>query len=573
MIQSPPQDLRRVIGFAGGTALIVGITIGSGIFRTPPTIAGLVPNPLVIMGLWTAFGLISICGALAVAELSTLLPEAGGVYVFLREAYGDAAAFVFGWLYVLVTTPTAVASLATVFAEFLLNLLGIPAGVTTVQLIAIAAIVTLTGANVLGARVGAAVSEVTTLVKVTALAAIILGAFLLGHGSDSNFTEGGTVHGGGLARAVAAVIWTYDGWIAVSMIAGEVIAPEQLMKRIIIVGMLVIVTLYIGANLAYLYIMPVGVMAQQKGGDRADGADGDCGTRRRRAHHARDHDEHFRRAQRQPARQAARPLRDGARRPDFLLPRQNPSALGHAVDGAADPGGGRDQHGPHPPGFRFAHDLLRGRRVGGPDLCRRRRVRAAAKDGGTPQALPHACLSVGAAVLCGWHRHRSMGNRLGRDSGRQLRADLRPRHCGGRIPRSLPVETIAEEPVRNVVVTEQAPKPVGPYSQAVIEGDFIFVAGQGPINPLTGKLELGDVRSETKRVFENLRAILQAAGLSLDHVVKCNVYLRDINDFAAMNEVYATYFTAPFPARTTIQAGALPGGIAVEIECIAKKAR
>ena len=266
MIQSPPHDLRRVIGFAGGTALIVGITIGSGIFRTPPTIAGLVPNPLVIMGLWTAFGLISICGALAVAELSTLLPRAGGVYVFLREAYGDAAAFVFGWLYVLVTTPTTVAALSVVFAEFLLNLLGVSVRASTVQLIAIAAIVTLTFANVLGAQVGAAVSGVTTLVKVTALAAIILGAFLLGHGSLSHFTEGGGggVQGGGLARAVAAVIWTYDGWIGVSMIAGEVVAPERLMKRIIIVGMLVIVTLYIGANLAYLYIMPVSIMAQQK---------------------------------------------------------------------------------------------------------------------------------------------------------------------------------------------------------------------------------------------------------------------------------------------------------------------
>src|SRR5712671_61880 len=195
MIQSPPQDLRRVIGLAGGIALIVGLTIGSGIFRTPPTIAGLVPNPLVIMGLWTAFGLISICGALAVAELSTLLPRAGGVYVFLREAYGNAAAFVFGWLYVLVTTPTAVAALSVVFAEFLLNLIGVPAGAATVQMIAIAAIIVLTGANVLGARVGAAVSEVTTLVKVTALAAIILGAFFFGHGSLSHFTTGGTVHG------------------------------------------------------------------------------------------------------------------------------------------------------------------------------------------------------------------------------------------------------------------------------------------------------------------------------------------------------------------------------------------
>ncbi len=257
------DGLRRVIGLTGGTALIVGITIGSGIFRTPPTIAGLVPNPLVVMALWTAFGLISICGALVIAELSSLLPQAGGVYVYLREAYGDAAAFVFGWLYVLITTPTTVAALAVVFSEFLLNLLGTPAG-APVQAIAIAAIIILTGANVLGARVGAAVSEVTTLVKVTALVAIILGAFLLGDGSFSNITEGGAVHGGGLARAVAAVIWTYDGWVAVSMISGEVVAPERLMKRIIIIGMLTIVTLYIGANLAYLYMMPVGVMAQQK---------------------------------------------------------------------------------------------------------------------------------------------------------------------------------------------------------------------------------------------------------------------------------------------------------------------
>jgi 2-iminobutanoate/2-iminopropanoate deaminase len=127
--------------------------------------------------------------------------------------------------------------------------------------------------------------------------------------------------------------------------------------------------------------------------------------------------------------------------------------------------------------------------------------------------------------------------------------------------------------MRKAIVTEKAPKPIGPYSQAVVEGDFIFLAGQGCTNPATGELELGDARSETKRTFENVREILQAAGSSLDDVMKCNVYLRDINDFAAMNEVYETFFSAPFPARTTIQAGALPGGIAVEIECIAKKGR
>ena len=125
--------------------------------------------------------------------------------------------------------------------------------------------------------------------------------------------------------------------------------------------------------------------------------------------------------------------------------------------------------------------------------------------------------------------------------------------------------------MRKAIQTDNAPKPIGPYSQAIVEGGFIFLAGQGPTNPATGKVEYGDVTSETKRTFENMKAILEAAGSSLDKVVKCNVYLRDIKDFAAMNEVYKTYFKAPYPARTTIQAGALPGGIAVEIECVAHK--
>ncbi|HVR60447.1 MAG TPA: RidA family protein [Polyangia bacterium] len=124
---------------------------------------------------------------------------------------------------------------------------------------------------------------------------------------------------------------------------------------------------------------------------------------------------------------------------------------------------------------------------------------------------------------------------------------------------------------RKPVVTDKAPRPIGPYSQAIAEGDFIFCAGQGPGNPATGKLELGDVAAQTTRTLENMRAILEAAGSSLDKVVKCNVYLGNIADFAAMNEVYGRFFSAPYPARTTIQAGALPGGIAVEIECIARK--
>jgi 2-iminobutanoate/2-iminopropanoate deaminase len=124
--------------------------------------------------------------------------------------------------------------------------------------------------------------------------------------------------------------------------------------------------------------------------------------------------------------------------------------------------------------------------------------------------------------------------------------------------------------MRKPVHSDKAPKPIGPYSQAILENGFVFVSGQGCINPATGQIERGDARSETKRVFENVKSILEAAGSSLAKVVKCNVYLRDINDFAAMNEVYATYFEPPYPARTTIQAGALPAGIAIEIECIAR---
>ncbi len=124
---------------------------------------------------------------------------------------------------------------------------------------------------------------------------------------------------------------------------------------------------------------------------------------------------------------------------------------------------------------------------------------------------------------------------------------------------------------REVVRTDRAPLPIAAYSQGVVDGGWVFVAGQGPTDPKTGKTELADVRTATRQTLENVKAILEAAGSSLAKVAKVNVYLRDINDFPAMNEVYKTYFVVDPPVRTTIQAAALPGGIPVEIDCIARR--
>lgn len=117
--------------------------------------------------------------------------------------------------------------------------------------------------------------------------------------------------------------------------------------------------------------------------------------------------------------------------------------------------------------------------------------------------------------------------------------------------------------------TDAAPKAIGPYSQAIRVGDFLFTAGQGGTDPRTGEIVPGGVEAETRQVLLNIKNILEAGGSSLENVVKTTVYLRDINDFAAMNAVYATFFPSNPPARSTIQAAALPRGIAVEIDTIA----
>ncbi len=123
--------------------------------------------------------------------------------------------------------------------------------------------------------------------------------------------------------------------------------------------------------------------------------------------------------------------------------------------------------------------------------------------------------------------------------------------------------------MKSAVSTPAAPAAIGPYSQAIVANGFVFASGQVPLDPASGQIVAGDIREQTQRVMENLRAVLEAAGSSLDAAVKTTCFLRDLADFAAFNEVYSTFFTADPPARSTVQVAALPRGAAVEVEVIA----
>ncbi len=125
--------------------------------------------------------------------------------------------------------------------------------------------------------------------------------------------------------------------------------------------------------------------------------------------------------------------------------------------------------------------------------------------------------------------------------------------------------------MKKIIATDQGPRAIGPYSQAVDTGSLVFVSGQVPIDPATQQFVTGDIKVQTERVLNNVKGILEAAGLTMDHVVKCGVFLTDLGEFAAMNEVYATFFKKDPPARATVQVAALPKGVKIEIDAIAAR--
>ncbi|HEX6940919.1 MAG TPA: amino acid permease [Longimicrobiales bacterium] len=243
-------------------AVLVGSTIGSGIFRVPSTVAGDVGAVGALALLWVAGALVALFGALTLAELAALFPRTGGIYVFLREAYGPVPAFLFGWTELLVIRPSALGAIAMIFAEYVGEFVALTDGQT--RLIAAGAIAALAAANYRSVTWGAAVQNASTAAKVMALVALAGAALVFGDGGAGALGSAPSfapLSWGGFGVALIAVMWAYDGWADLTFMAGEVKDPGRTMPRALLGGTLAVVAVYLVVNAAYLYVLPVGEMA------------------------------------------------------------------------------------------------------------------------------------------------------------------------------------------------------------------------------------------------------------------------------------------------------------------------
>lgn len=258
------SDLPRRIPPLGAVALMVGVIIGTGIFRTPPFVAQQLGSPALILVLWLLGGLLSFCGALTFAELATMMPRSGGVYVFLHQGLGRGVAFVFGWTYLLISKPFAAAGIAVIAAEHALSLGGVaPADplARSLQLNSLtsAILLILTIINVRGVGMAVAVARLLTSAKVLALLAIVVLAFALPGGSPDHLRAGpAPVHWSlALGPAMLGILWTYDGWADVGAVAGEVQEPQRNLPRVFLGGTMLVTALYLAVNAAYHWVLPL----------------------------------------------------------------------------------------------------------------------------------------------------------------------------------------------------------------------------------------------------------------------------------------------------------------------------
>src|SRR3954466_7326418 len=266
------SSLPRRLGLWSAIAVLVGSTLGSGIFRSPASLADKLPGPLPLLAIWLFGGLFALCGALSLAEVAGAYPRTGGVYVFIRESWGRLPAFLFGWSELVIIRAAALGAISTTFAEYLLRVLGHDPRVAPysgyVHYVAAAAIIFTATFNYVGLKWGSLVQNITTLAKTGALLVIIVLALAIGlpqtGGHYTPAVPPGSFSLAPFGLALVSVLWVYDGWADVSFVGGEVKDPERNLPRVLILGTVIIIALYLLANIAYLAVLPVEQIRQSK---------------------------------------------------------------------------------------------------------------------------------------------------------------------------------------------------------------------------------------------------------------------------------------------------------------------
>ena len=251
--------LRKELTLYGLTMVAIGSCIGSGIFLTPSQIAGHLPSPWLILLIWGIGGIVTLAGALTFAELGTIFPKAGGVYVYLKEAYGDLFGYLYGWAYLLVICSGAIAALSIAFAYYLGFI--IPLGNTGIKVVAVSAIIFVTIINILRVKAGEVFSNIFTGLKLIGIAGVICIGFFMGKPGLLRVQTGEAVSSDNLlvafGLALIGVLWSYGGWQHASFVAGEAKNAQRTVPRAMIVGALVVGLVYLLTNLAYLFLLPV----------------------------------------------------------------------------------------------------------------------------------------------------------------------------------------------------------------------------------------------------------------------------------------------------------------------------
>jgi APA family basic amino acid/polyamine antiporter len=255
------NELRRQIGLATATALVVGEVVGVGIFLTPAGMAKSLGSPFWLLIVWLVMGATALCGALCYGELAARFPEAGGGYVYLREAYGPALAFLYGWMAFLVMDPGITAALAVGLANHAAYGLRLPpAGL---KLMAIAVIVAIAVVNIFGVKLGGGFVRWLTVLKLGLLLFILLWGFGLRLGSWEHFTpfvtqrQGSLSLAGALAAGLVAAFFSYGGWWDASKLAGEVREPARTLPKALACGVLTVTLIYILISAVFIYLVPL----------------------------------------------------------------------------------------------------------------------------------------------------------------------------------------------------------------------------------------------------------------------------------------------------------------------------